>query len=404
MENNQLKFTKIRFFILLFLIIVGIVLCIDLGYIFYKTNFLDTFMPSFCSVSNLIDCDGVAQTSYALSFGVPNALWGILLYSVMLMLLFVDRIQIAFKNTIFDVFKNPKSYIATLGILSFAISMILAFISIYKIEKICVLCFMTYFINLFIALVAADLKSFFINDIKTTIVDFIDGAKNHFILFVVVLTAFILTLVYLEDSLILSPKLKKERAMKEFYADENKYAIKGNILGKENSKVTIKIYSDFNCPFCKVVNIMLHKLAKEEDVFIEEIQYPLDTSCNKKIGGTLGGHENSCLYSRYAIAAKKQGKYWGAADVLFYKHPYSEDMIIEEFKKARLNLDIEKLKSDANSPSVYSELIQDIEKTFSQNINGTPTIDINGVMYPGALPYEELKSKSVLAKKRAENN
>ena len=164
MENN-LKFSKIRWTIIFLLVLIGIGLCIELSLIFYKTNFLEAYVPSFCSVSDLIDCDGVSKTSYSLSFGVPNALWGMILYIVMLMLLFVDRIQAKFKNTIFDVFENPRSYIATLGLLSFAISMVLAFISIFKINKICVLCFCTYFVDLFIAL-TANSKGFFLEDIK----------------------------------------------------------------------------------------------------------------------------------------------------------------------------------------------------------------------------------------------
>ena len=103
MENKEyLKLTKFRFWAILILAVIGIGLCIELGYIFYKTNFLTQFAPSFCAVSELIDCDGVAQTTYALSAGIPNALWGLILYLVMMMLLFVDKIQAKFKNTIFE--------------------------------------------------------------------------------------------------------------------------------------------------------------------------------------------------------------------------------------------------------------------------------------------------------------
>ena len=177
--DNNLKFTKVRFFAILILILVGIALCCDLAYIFYKTNFHEVFVPSFCNVSEFIDCDGVSTTEYALTLGVPNALWGMLLYLVMLMLLFVDRIQKAFKNTIFDVFEHPQSYIATLGVVSFLLSMVLAFISLKVINKICVLCFATYFVNFFIALFART-KGFFLEDIKVTIQDFIKGVKKYF--------------------------------------------------------------------------------------------------------------------------------------------------------------------------------------------------------------------------------
>lgn len=405
--GNEFKFTKFSFFAILILVLIGIGLCVDLNIIFYKTNWLQSAAQSWCSVSEYIDCDGVAKTTYSLSFGVPNSVWGTLLYLVMLMLLFVDRIQAKFKNTIFDVFKNPSSYIASLALLSFAISMILAFISIKVINKICILCFCTYVVDLLIALFAMKKSKWFIlSDVKTTIVDFIDGAKKHFILFIIVLFAFVGTVYYLNDSYILSPKLKKERDMKEFFSDNpNKYPIKGNILGNEKAKVKIVIYSDYNCPFCRVVNKMIHKIVHENKdiVYVEEISYPLDTYCNYRISHTLRGHESSCIASKYALAAKKQNKFWGAANVLFDKHPIGEDEILQAMDKARLGLDLNKLKEDANSEEIAQELKKEIDSAVSRDIMGTPAIEINGVLYMGSMPYEDLKEKIKLADKRANN-
>lgn len=401
MEN--IKLNKVRFWSILILTLIGIGLCIELGYIFYKTNFLDQFAPSFCAVSELIDCDGVAQTTYALSAGVPNALWGLILYLIIIMLLFVDKIQDKFKNTIFDVFERPRSYIAFLGVLSFAISMILAFISIFEIKKICALCFVTYFINLAIALLA-NTKGFFIQDIKATIQDFIKGAKKYFTLFIIILIAFISTLVYLTDSVAFSPKLRDRKMQKEFFeAKKNKYAVSGNILGKENAKVVINVYSDYNCPFCRVVNIMLHKAAKSKNILVNEINFPLDKSCNKKIGVTLGGHESSCIYAKYALAAKKQGYFWGVANILFDKHPINLEMLVEEIKKAGLKIDIQQLQKDAMSEEIENELQKEIEYTLSREIMATPAIEINGIVRMGAMPYQKLLEEIDLAQKRAMN-
>ena len=400
---DNLKFDKLRFWSILILIIVGIGLCIELSLIFYKTNFLSFYQPSFCTVSELIDCDGVARTSYSVSMGVPNALWGLILYAVMLMLLFVDRIQAKFKNTIFDVFKNPRSYIATLGLISFGISMVLAFISIFEIKKICALCFCTYFVDFLIALIAKN-KGFFVYDIKTTIEDFVSGAKQYFTLFIIVLVAFVSTLIYLDRSLIFSPKLKKERTQKEFFtAKYNKYAIKGNTLGDKNAKVIINVYSDYNCPFCRIVNIMLHKAAKQRKILVNEINYPLDTYCNKKIVSTLGGHESSCIYAKYALAAQKQGYFWGVANILFDKHPQNFDILVDEIKKAKLDIDIEQLRKDALSKEIDDIIQNDIEMVTKREINGTPAIEINGVIYMGAMPYDELLKEIDLAQKRATN-
>ena len=400
---DNLKFDKLRFWSILILILIGIALCIELGMIFYKTNFLSFYEPSFCTVSELIDCDGVARTPYSVSMGVPNALWGLILYVVMLMLLFVDRIQAKFKNTIFDVFKNPRSYIAALGVISFAISMVLAFISIFEIKKICALCFCTYFVNFLIALIAKN-KGFFAYDIETTIKDFISGAKQYFILFIIVLVGFVSTLVYLDRTLIFSPKLKRERTQKEFFtAKYNKYAVKGNILGDKDAKVIINVYSDYNCPFCRVVNIMLHKAAKQRKILVNEINYPLDTACNKKIVHTLGGHESSCIYSKYALAAQKQGYFWGVANILFDKHPQNFDIFVDEIKKAKLDIDIDKLRKDALSKEIDDIIQKEIDIVTKRQINGTPAIEINGVIHIGAMPYDELLKEIDLAQKRAMN-
>ena len=77
----------------------------------------------------------------------------------------------------------------------------------WTINKICVLCFCTYFINLFIAIVARS-KEGFISDFITTFIDFIEGVKKYFILFIIVMIGLSSTLYYLNDSLIFSPKLK----------------------------------------------------------------------------------------------------------------------------------------------------------------------------------------------------
>ena len=198
---------KKTIFIALFALI-GLVLTVELTLIFFKVNFNDSYSASFCSVNNLIDCDGVAKTNYSLFLGIPLSLWGMFFYTLTLFLNYVHLIQNRFKNTIFDVFKNPKSYIATLGLLSFAISMCLATISIFKINKICVLCFITYFIDLFIALCAKTKGSFFIVDIKNTVLDFLDGVKRYTLLFIIVLFAFIGILVYTSTSLVFSPQQK----------------------------------------------------------------------------------------------------------------------------------------------------------------------------------------------------
>ena len=91
MEDDKLQFKK-TVLIGIFLTI-GLLVTLDLAYIYYQANFNEYAMPSFCSVSDFIDCDGVARTTESQFFGVPLAYWGIFLYSFIIMLLFVDKLK-----------------------------------------------------------------------------------------------------------------------------------------------------------------------------------------------------------------------------------------------------------------------------------------------------------------------
>ncbi len=376
---------------------IGLLLTIELAIIFFKVNFNEQFSASFCSVNNLIDCDGVAKTNYSMFLGIPLALWGMAFYLLTLFLNFVHLIQNKFKNTIFDVFKNPKSYIATLGLISFAISICLATISIFKINKICVLCFITYFIDLFIAIIAKSNKSFFIKDIKNTVLDFIDGVKKYTLLFIAVLIAFVSFVTYTSISMVFSPQQKIQKSFEEFMTmEKNKYAVSGNILGNPNGE-KIYVYSDFMCPFCRVTNIMASKFAHEQkEIQIIHMNFPLDTSCNQYIPHTV--HPGACTLAKYALAAKKQGKYWDMSNLIFDEHPSNEADIL--YLSEKLNIDIAQLVNDVASKEVESELLKQIDTAHQKGIYGTPTIVIDDIPYMSAMPYYKIKTLYNQAKKR----
>ena len=388
---------KRKTIIIAILAVLGLILTVELSVIFFKVNFNEQYSASFCSVSSLIDCDGVAKTNYSMFLGIPLAIWGMLFYLLTLFLNFVNLIQNKFKNTIFDVFKNPKSYIATLGLLSFCISICLAIISIFKINKICVLCFITYFIDLFIAITAKSKGSFFIKDIKNTIFDFCDGVKKYTILFITVLIAFASLVTYTSISMVFSPQQKIQKSFEEFMTmDKNKYAVSGNILGNPKGE-KIFVYSDFMCPFCRVTNIMASKFAHEnKEIQVVHMNFPLDSTCNKYVPNTV--HPGACILAKYALAAKKQGKYWDMSNLIFDEHPSSEADIL--YLSEKLNLDIAQLVQDVASEQIQNELLEQIENAHQNGIYGTPTIVIDDIPYMSAMPYYKIKPLYSQAKKR----
>lgn len=383
------------------LCIIGLILSIDLVYIYIKTNFIADAPKSFCSINSFIDCDGVAQTPKAFFSGVPLAIWGVILYCLFLFLNFVDKIKEKINFPLLNVFKNPSSYIATIGLISFIISVSLACVSIFQIQKICILCFATYFINLFIALVAVK-KDFFITDVKNTVLDFISGAKQYTTLFLFVLIILFLTLGYFQRSLILAPNLKMMKSIEQFSKlKTNIYAIEGNTLGNPEGDVSIYVYGDFMCPFCRVMNIMLHKLViDDKNVAVYHVNFPLDSACNPSVVRKI--HPGGCILSKYALAAQNQGNYWGMVSLIYNNLPKDEKRLLK--LSETIGLDSDKLYIDAHSKQIDEVLENQVYRGLGYKIMGTPTIIIDNIPHSEIMPYYRLKELVKQSRKRKIKN
>lgn len=366
---------------------IGIITTIKLAIIYYNANFNPYSLPSFCSVNEFIDCDNVAKTSESQFFGVPLALWGMFLYAFILLMLFAEKLKNHKLLKFLEVFKNPYAYIGALGLISFAISMILLGISLFEIKKLCILCAFTYILNLLIGIIATD--GHFIKAIKQSFADFIDAVKIKKYLITLIVVAICASgfLTYTTKSMVLAPQVKKQALFKEFTsAKKNKYAVTGNVLGEENAKKIVYVYSDYQCPICYAHNIMMHKLAKEvKGIKIVHKNLPLDVECNGYLQAPF--HEGSCIDARYAIASEKQGKFWEMNDILFQNKPKTEDELLKLLKDK--DFDIDRLQNDANSMETSAQIKKEIDEAYKKGINGTPTTMIDNNAHVGIKPYKD---------------
>ena len=374
------------------LTILGIICCIELAVVYYQANYNPYAEPSFCNMNDFVDCDSVAQTSKAVFLGIPLTYWGFFLYFFILMLLHVNKIKeicILGKKPFYflDVFKRPYSYISVLGLISFVISVLLAVVSIFQIHKICVLCFVTYFINLAIGIVSTDFKNGgFTKSLKDSVEDFISGVKKETVPFII---AIILGGIFLGYATVEMPFASRKQSIKHYmFMKHNPYKTSGNVLGNPNGSIKVHLYSDFKCPVCYSYNIMLHKIVKEcKDVLIIHHQFPLDTECNPYLERQM--HKGACRMARYSVGAENQGKYWDMANALYENPPKNDDEAIDLAKK--LDLDVNRFKRDIYLPQTYAKIRKDIDDAIALGLDGTPNIIINGNRYFGAKAYYELK-------------
>ncbi len=391
-NNKQVIWKDIVIGILLF---IGLLVTVDLAFIYFQANFNQHALPSFCSVNEFIDCDGVARTVESQFLGVPLAYWGIFLYVFMGVLLAVDFLKKIPFLKFLEVFKNKYHYIASLGLISFTISMILLGISLGEIHKLCIMCVVTYVLNLVIGLVAAyGLKQHFIGAIKQSCVDFVDALKPipYRVAFIVVMLCACVFLGWTFTSAKFSPALKFHRSFGEFVKlNNNPYAVKGNILGSnDKDAIVLEVFSDFKCPICFTNNIIVHKVVRDfKNVRVEHHNMPLDMECNKYLKSPF--HVGSCLSARYSLAARNQDKFWEVESLLFEKPTYDEEATIKTIKEANLGIDIDKLKKDANSKEIKQEIEKDIDIAAQKGMLGTPSMKIGDDFEMGVKGYTQLK-------------
>ena len=362
------------------LMLTGFSLTIYLAIVYHEANFNQYALPSACAISDFMDCDAVARTTESQFFGVPLAYWGMFLYLFMMMLMCVDRLKKLPGLKFLEVFKNKYHYIASLGVISFTISMILLCVSLFGIKKLCIMCAATYIVNLIIGIVAVlGIEGDFVTAIKQSWIDFTDALKPipYRVAFVVVMICAVAFLSWTYTTAVFSPALKSQRGYGEFLKSKtNKYAISGNILGSDaEDAVVLHVYSDYMCPMCSVFNMMVHKLSKDfTNLRIEHHSLPLDTACNKYM--TQEFHKGSCTMAKYAEAAHMQGKFWEVNSLFFDKKPASEAEVIRVLEESGFDLDMDKLKKDARSKKVADIINADIDYAVSKNLFGTPTMQM----------------------------
>ena len=368
----------------------GLLLSVKLACIYYVANYEKYALSSFCSINEFVDCDGAARSTVSQFWGIPLAYWGIFFYVTVLFMTVVDYFKKFRLLKFLEVFKNPMSYISMLGTLAFVCSMVLAGLSIFKIHKLCILCFVTYFIDLFIALVASSgqLKKL-VEAFKTTFLDFMAGAKQYtktFIVLVIIAASF---LTYSGVTYSFVPHIKKQKAILKYRDMKfNPYRVKGNVLGANDADVVIELYSDYVCPICYMENIMLHEAVKDfSNIKIVHHNLPFDKECNPYI--TVNMHPNACFMAKGALAAGKQGNYWEMGSLLYENQPTRMEDMLKLADQLGFNKD--KFVQDMESETTAKEIENELVNANNLGIDSTPTIYINGDQVVGIKPYYELK-------------
>lgn len=165
-----------------------------------------------------------------------------------------------------------------------------------------------------------------------------------------------------------------------------------HVLWSPEKKHILVEYSDLQCPACKVFHDLLKtfeasgspNLAITKRVTLVFRHFPLYQI-----------HENAFEMAYGAEAAHQQGKFIPMVDAIFADQANLEktkDPKAFLFEKAKaLDLNIEKLKKDADSNTVKDKVNGDLAGGERAGINATPTFFLDGKKLEFQTPQEFIK-------------
>jgi protein-disulfide isomerase len=151
-------------------------------------------------------------------------------------------------------------------------------------------------------------------------------------------------------------------------------------LGPSDAKVTVRIFSDFQCPACKVAESALSTIRNE---YQDKVRFIWNDMPLTQM------HQNASAAAVAARCAGEQGRFWEFADQVFEsqdKWEYSSaprDHFFTIVEQLGLNKD--KYNECLFSEQIMDSVEGDFQEGVSMGLTGTPTFFINRKMLVGAM-------------------
>lgn len=167
------------------------------------------------------------------------------------------------------------------------------------------------------------------------------------------------------------------------------------VRGPADALVTLVVFSDFECPFCKkalaTLDRLLTELPRDVRVVWKDLPLPMHAQA-----------ENAAELARFARAQQGDAGFWKAHDLLYAAQ---ESLGEVTFRKIAGQLGLPWTPTWAGMHAArFGNVIQsDVALSDRVLVEATPTTFVNGIKLVGAQPYERTRElvDAELAKARA---
>lgn len=342
--------------------------------------------PSFCAISEKINCDIVNASSYSEVFGVPVAWWGLMFYIVIATL----SLYCALSK------KDCRAGVSVAWFLSVAgifYSAYLAYVALAKLGVVCIECVGMYAVNLALVILLFLPLNIPIVGIVRFVIDYAKAVfkkpsnlgfeprlARHAIL---VIAVFALGWVSMKALDAKTPagadKASAGEKMNAHYM-QSLYSIEPDLewpmWGNPSAKVSIVEFSEFQCPFCRLAAFNLKPRIQEfkNDVRFYFVNFPLDNACNAEMEHSI--HQWACMAAKAGICAQGLGDFWGYHDDLFRNQKGLNDKTILDLAEKH-GWNRNEFLACIDSPETDARVRRDIASARKIYVTGTPTVILN---------------------------
>jgi uncharacterized membrane protein/protein-disulfide isomerase len=367
-------------------------------YIHYNAASADSLLNILCTVSGTINCNKVNLSASSELLGIPLAAYGLFFY------LFIISGMLISRGIDREAFTKGMTVISLcLSAISVLLIIPLAIISFVVIQATCIYCIITWTCSIIIFIL-------FIRVIKDSGIKLIPSAKAFISAYykswqVGLLVFIVVSLAVSILMTVFSFKSDNEKLRATYSAKVEEEVITHFInaqpinidtknmpvyMGKQDAKVTIVEFINFDCYACRKSFPVMHEILKKypNSVKLYLKNYPIDAMCNPNVKEKRNGL--SCMSSLISIGLRGKKNYPVFINGLMSSEKLDPVTVYNTVGSAGLvNNEADKIVKD---PAIIKKLLDEIDEAKRFSISATPTYIINGkVLKAGYMPAHLLE-------------
>jgi protein-disulfide isomerase/uncharacterized membrane protein len=345
--------------------------------------YTDIGYQSFCAISRAINCDTVSQSPYSIFLHVPIPIWGVIGYLFVLVLLFISRSKQPGQERVW-------ALMFWVSLAYSCYSVVLAVLSTYLIRSYCIMCIVTYGVNLALLWYAWLIRKRFslrtlIEDTKEDVAYLRRGWSRNFWYLAPFPILIVLAISFFPPYWDFEPPAGSSQISTGTTSDGHPW------IGAQNPLLEITEYSDYQCFQCKKMHFFIRRLIANhpEKIRLVHRHYPVDHEFNPIVKKPF--HVGSGAMALLAVYAATQDKFWEMNDLLYEMAGKKRDIGLRELA-AKSGMDLNQLKGALSNTSIIQKLSQDLASGIKLGLTGTPGYVINDTLYLGQIPPEIIKN------------